>query len=160
MTATTEYNKWLSVAVWLAYGLTFFPFHLPKEYLFQWAFVVVAFLGIIGVCATAYKKGRAWRITSAVAALALLFVYGNYWVFLTTTARETQPNLASPIALRYIFDEATQIAIHLWGRGARLGALQVIYFELFMPIAQILLLVWVLSDAYRTRRSIEATKVN
>jgi hypothetical protein len=161
VTTTTEDKlKWSIVTIWVLYGLTFFPFQFPKEYLVQWAFVFIAFLSIVGISATVFRRSKTWRIASTAAAVALLLTYGEYWLSLTTTAREMQPTLASPIALGYIFEQAMQIAIHLWGRGARLGALQAIYFELVMPIVQMLLLVWIIVGAYQAPRSNEVTKGN
>jgi len=138
--------RWLVITSWLLYATTFFPFKFPKEYLVQWVFVFVAFSSILIVSALALLK-RGWRTASALAAIALLAVYASYWISLTATARETKPNLPSPVALGYILEQGALIASHLWGRGARLGAAQIAYFEIVMPIVQILLLLWIAMGA-------------
>src|SRR5215472_214674 len=121
MTSNSErIVKWFVVASWMLYAITFFPFKLPKEYWIQWIFVFIALLGILLVCTLAFSRSPRWKLASVTAAVALLAVYVGYWISITTTARETQPGLASPVALGYILEQGALIATHLWGRGARL----------------------------------------
>jgi len=81
---------------------------------------------------------------AAIAAAALLATYAGYWVSITATAREANISLVTPIALQHIVDQGFLIVSHLWGRSARIAAVQVAYFEIVMPIAQVLVLLWVL----------------
>jgi uncharacterized membrane protein len=147
---TKQAIRWFVIITWLLYALTFFPFKLPKEYAVQWLFTVVALFGVFGVCALTYWGNRRWKLVSVLAAIALLAIYLAYWISITETARETQPQLASPVALGHILEQGVLIGVHLWGRGAVIGAGQIVYFEIAMPILQTVALIWI---AVTTSRS-------
>ena len=133
------------ISSWVLYAFTFVPFKFPKEYLVQWLFVLVAFFGLLWVCVLAFRNSGRWKPAAVIAAAALLAIYVDYWVSITTTARETHPNLMTPIAFGHIFDQGFLIATHLWGRSARVGAAQVAYFEIIMPVAQGFILLWIVA---------------
>jgi hypothetical protein len=143
--------RWVVISSWVLYALTFFPFSFPKEYLVQWLFVSVALIGVLGVGILAFRNSSRWKAASAMAAATLLAVYIAYWVSITITARETNPNLMTPIAFGHIFEQGFLIATHLWGRSARVGSAQVVYFEILMPIVQALILLWIVLKPRITR---------
>jgi hypothetical protein len=146
--ANSEYAmRGLIISSWVLYAFTFVPFTFPKEYLVQWLFVLVAFLGVFGVGLLAFRNSRRWKPASAIAAAALLVTYVVYWVSITTTARETDPTLMTPIAFGHIFQQGFLIATHLWGRSARVGAVQVTYFEIVMPVVQACIFLWIVVKA-------------
>ena len=150
--AKSEYGiRGFVISSWLLYAFTFVPFKFPKEYLVQWLFVLVAFCGLLCVCVLAFRNSSRWKPASAITAAALLVIYVDYWVSITTTARETYPNLMTPIAFGHIFEQGFLIASHLWGRGARSGAVQVAYFEIIMPVAQALIILWIVAKPRNSR---------
>jgi hypothetical protein len=142
--ANPEYGmRGFVISTWVLYAFTFVPFKLPKEYLVQWLFVVVAIFGVLGVCVLAFRNSKRWKLASLIAATTLLMIYIGYWASITVTARETNPGLMTPIAFGHIFEQGFLIAAHLWGRSARVGAAQVAYFEMVMPLVQGFILLWI-----------------
>ena len=152
-TANSEYGiRGFVISSWVLYAFTFVPFKFPKEYLVEWLFVLVAVFGLLWVCVLAFRSNNRWKPASVIVAAALLVTYVDYWVSITTTARETHPTLMTPIAFGHIFEQAYLIATHLWGRSARVGAVQVAYFEIIMPVAQGLILLWIVARSRIDRR--------
>lgn len=131
------------VVSWAVYALTFFPFTLPKEYWFQWGFALVALFGLLFAGISAFRGTKTWTRAAVTAAGALLVVYLWYWLSVTEIAREMRPTLAWPISFGHILSQAAALVGHFWSREAYLAALQTLYFELAMPIAQLVLLGWV-----------------
>jgi hypothetical protein len=94
--------------------------------------LLVALLAIFGV--------RFWRIGAIIVATLLSLVYIDYWIWITETARSSKPELVSPLALGHVVEQGWTIFQHHLSNGAILGALKVAYFELLMPLVQLLVL--------------------
>jgi len=120
------------------YALMFIPFR--AEYLIQLVFAGVACLGFVVTLLSTFGV-RFWRIAAIVVAVLLLLVYVDYWAWITEMARSAKPELTSSLALGHVVEQGWTIFQHHLANGAILGALEVVYFELLMPLAQLLVLV-------------------
>jgi hypothetical protein len=123
---------------WVLYALTFIPFR--AEYLIQWVFAAVACLGLMVMLLSVFRV-RFWKVAAIVVAALLLLVYIDYWVWITEMARSSKPELTSPLALGHVAEQGWTIFKHHLSNGAILGAMKVAYFELLMPLVQLLVLV-------------------
>jgi hypothetical protein len=136
----SERDKWLRIVVaatWALYAVTFIPF--SGEYLIQWLFALAAVLGV-AVAVISVLDLRMWRIAAIVMAILLLVLYVDYWVWITDNARSSKPELASPLAIGHVLEQGWRIFQHHLASGATFSALKVIYFELVMPVLQLLLI--------------------
>lgn len=124
-------------ASWALYVLAFVQF--SPEYLIQWVFAGVACLGVAAAL-LAILRVRFWKGVSAAVTVLLLFVYIDYWMWITEMATSSKPELGSPLALSHIVKQGWSIFLHHLANGAVLGGLKVLYFELLMPLVQLFIL--------------------
>ena len=137
----SERDKWLRIlvaATWALYALTFIPF--SGEYVIQWLFAFAAALGVVAVAVISVLDLRMWRVAAIVMAILLLVLYVDYWVWITDNARSSKPELASPLAIGHVLEQGWRIFQHHLASGATFSALKVIYFELVMPVLQLVLI--------------------
>ncbi len=132
----------IAVATWVIYAVTFFPFEMPKDYAIQWIFALAALGGLLVTSYCVYRRTKRWRECSLASNVVLLGIYIVYWFSTLELARRTKPDLSGLASVQHLVGQGFDIAESLWTRGAFVAASQMFYFEIVMPLLQIVLIAY------------------